>query len=139
MEMLTDVVIEKTNHSLFSIRVASDISVDQGGTMINAEGEQGETSTFGKPSPWMDYFGTRKTGVEGIALMQHPSNPWFPSPWFTRNYGFISPTPMYWPENDKATYLKKGEKLKLRYRVIAHAGDTNDSHLSSIFEQYKKE
>ena len=55
-------------------------------------------------------------------LLQHPSNPWYPSPWFTRDYGFMSPTPMYWPENDKETLMKKGTVLNLRYRVLVHAG-----------------
>jgi hypothetical protein len=76
---------------------------------VNAEGESGEKATFGKNSPWMDYFGKRGDFMEGIAILQHPSNPWYPSPWFTRDYGFMSPTPMYWPANDKETVMKKGE------------------------------
>ncbi len=59
MEMLTDVTIMKTNHSLFSVRMAADLSVLNGGTMINAEGLKNEKKTFGKPSPWMDYYGKR--------------------------------------------------------------------------------
>jgi hypothetical protein len=136
MEMLTDVTILKTNHSLFSVRIEPDLSVKQGGTMINAEGEQGEKETFGKPSPWMDCYGTRKTGTEGIAILQHPSNKWFPAPWFTRDYGFLSPTPMYWPQDDKATFLEKGDKIKLRYRVLAHGGDTQQAGISQLYEQY---
>ncbi|MDR2038119.1 MAG: PmoA family protein [Bacteroidales bacterium] len=139
MEMLIDVTILKTNHSLFSARIDPDLSVRQGGTMINSEGKQGEKGTFGVGSPWIDCYGTRKTGTEGIAIMQHPSNKWFPSPWFTRDYGFISPTPMYWPEDDKATVLKKGEKIQLRYRVIIHAGNSEEAKISQLYEQYKKE
>jgi len=138
MEMLMDVTIEKTNHSLFSVRVDGDLSVDQGGTMINAEGMTSEKATFGVRSPWMDFYGTRKTGIEGIAILQHPSNPWYPSPWFTRDYGFLSPTPMYWPENDKETNLRKGEKLKLRYRVLVHAGDTKQAGIAALFDKYKE-
>jgi hypothetical protein len=139
MEMLTDVTILKTNHSLFSVRVDPDLSVEQGGTMVNAEGKETEKGTFGVASPWMDNYGTRKTGVEGIAILQHPSNPWYPSPWFTRNYGFLSPTPMYWPADGKQTSLKKGEILKLRYRVIVHAGDTKQANIADAFEKYKNE
>ncbi len=133
MDMLMDVTIEKTNHSLFSARVAHDIAVAGGGTMINAGGEVGETETFGKRSPWMDYSGTRNGKTEGIAIMQHPSNPWYPAPWFTRDYGFISPTPMYWPEDDKATRFKKGESLKLRYRVVVHSGEVD---IEELFGEY---
>ena len=107
--------------------------------MINAEGKQGEKETFGVGSPWIDCYGKRKTGVEGIVIMQHPSNKWYPSPWFTRDYGFMSPTPMFWPEDDKATNLKKGEVIKLRYRVYVHAGDTKQANIAQLFEQYKKE
>lgn len=137
MEMLTDVTIQKTNHSLFSARVDADLSAKQGGVMINSEGKEGEKGTFGVPSPWIDCYGKRKTGVEGIALMQHPSNEWYPSPWFTRDYGFISPTPMFWPANGKDTILKKGEKISLRYRVLVHEGDSKKAGIAAQFEKYK--
>ena len=137
MEMLIDVTILKTNHSLLAIRVDPDLSVEQGGTMINSEGKKGEKETFGTPSPWMDCYGSRKTGTEGIALMQHPSNEWFPSPWFTRDYGFISPTPMFWPKDDKATVMKKGTVVKLRYRILVHGGTTQEAGIAGLYEQYK--
>jgi hypothetical protein len=136
MEMLIDVTIKKTNHSLFSARMAADLSVKNGGTMINAEGMKNEKDTFGKNSPWMDYYGKRGNAFEGLAIFQHPSNPWFPSPWFTRDYGFMSPTPMYWPENGTETTLKKGTVLNLRYRVLVHAGDHNQARITEAFENY---
>ncbi len=138
MEMLTDVHIQRTNHSLFSARMAADLSVRYGGIMINAAGDRGEEATFGKNSPWMDYSGKRGDIVEGIAILQHPSNPWYPSPWFTRDYGFFSPTPMYWPENGEETFLEKGEKLILRYRVLVHAGDHEEANIAGLFEQYSR-
>jgi hypothetical protein len=139
MEMLTDVTIMKTNHSLFSVRMAADLSVLNGGTMINAEGLKNEEATFGKPSAWIDYYGKRGNTFEGLALLQHPSNPWFPSPWFTRDYGFMSPTPMYWPENGISTILKKGTVLNLRYRVIVHSGDYKEAKIATEFTKYKSE
>lgn len=139
MEMLIDVTIQKTNHSLFSARVDPDLTVKQGGVMINSEGKQGEKGTFGVGAAWIDCYGERKTGKEGIAIMQHPSNRWYPSPWFTRDYGFMSPTPMYWPENGKTTDLKKGEKIALRYRVLIHKGDSQEAGIATLFEQYMKE
>jgi hypothetical protein len=139
MEMLMDVTIDKTNHSLFSGRMDPDLAVINGGTMINAEGETGEKGTFGKRSAWIDYYGERMGKMEGMAIMQHPSNEWFPAPWFTRDYGFFSPTPMYWPENDKNIILKKGEQIKLRYRVLVHSGDHVEANIAEEFEKYKSE
>jgi hypothetical protein len=139
MEMLIDVHIKKTNHSLFSARMAADLSVSNGGTMINAEGEKGEKDTFGKNSPWIDYYGKRGNAIEGLAIMQHPSNPWYPSPWFTRDYGFISPTPMYWPQNGEETFMQKGATLLLRYRVLVHSGTSTEANITGEFERYKNE
>ncbi|MDP4223237.1 MAG: PmoA family protein [Bacteroidota bacterium] len=137
MEMLMDVHILKTNHSLFSARMAVDLSVKNGGTMMNAEGLRSESGTFGRNSAWIDYYGKRGDFYEGLAIIQHPSNPWYPSQWFTRDYGFMSPTPLYWPENDKETFLQKGTELVLRYRVLVHSGTTADADIAGQFEKYK--
>lgn len=139
MEMLIDVVIKKTNHSLFSARIAEDLTGKQGGVMTNSLGDKGEKDTFGKPASWMDCYGQRKTGYEGIAILQHPSCMWYPSKWFTRDYGFISPTPMFWPENDQETSLKKGDTINLRYRVLVHGGTTETAGIADLFDAYCKE
>jgi hypothetical protein len=91
METLMDVTIKKTNHSLFSARMAADLAVTNGGTMINAEGIKGEKDTFGKSSPWMDFYGKRGNATEGLAILQHPSNPWYPSPWLPAITGLCHP------------------------------------------------
>jgi hypothetical protein len=137
MEMLMDVIIKKTNHSLFSARMAADLAVTNGGTMINAEGVKGEKETFGKNSAWIDFYGKRGNATEGLAIMQHPANPWYPSPWFTRDYGFMSPTPMYWPQNGTETSMKKGTTLILRYRVLVHAGTHIEANIAGEFAKYK--
>jgi len=134
---LVDIEILKTNHSLFSARVVPELSVKSGGTLINAEGNTGEKGTFGVASAWCDYSGTRNDLTEGIAILQNPNNRWYPSKWFTRDYGFFSPTPMYWLEGDKLN-LAKGEKLTLEYRVVVHAGDSKTANVAGLFNQYKQ-
>ena len=139
MEMLMDVTIERTNHSLLSVRMDPDLSVMNGGTLINAEGDSGEKGTFGKPSAWMDYHGERYGKTEGIAILQHPSSEWFPAPWFTRDYGFFSPTPLNWPEDGVSTRFEKGRKVKLRYRILVHSGDQLEAGIQEKFDNFKKE
>jgi len=139
LEMLMDVTITKTNHSLLSVRMDPDLAVINGGTMVNAEGELGEKDTFGKRSAWMDYHGSRMGGTEGVAILQHPSNEWYPAPWFTRDYGFFSPTPMYWPENGENTQLQKGQILTLRYRVLIHSGDQKEADIKAQHDTYQNE
>ncbi|HEO72456.1 MAG TPA: hypothetical protein ENN80_14445 [Candidatus Hydrogenedentes bacterium] len=136
LEPLTDVRIEKTNHSLFSARVMPELSVESGGTLVNAEGKTTEKGTWGVESAWCDYYGMRNGATEGVAILQHPENRWFPAKWFTRDYGFFSPTPMYWPKGEY-TDLPKGETLTLRYRVVVHSGDTEAADIPRIFAQYE--
>jgi len=137
LQPLMDIRIERTNHSLFSARMIPQLSVDSGGTLINAEGKTTEKGTWGVASPWCDYFGTHDNITEGLAIFQHPENRWYPSKWFTRDYGFFSPTPMYWPENGTHIELPKDQKLTLQYRVVVHAHDTKTADIAGIFEKYK--
>jgi len=139
LEALEDVLIEKTNHSLFSARMDPDLTPAFGGSMVNAGGDSGEKGTFGKPSPWLACFGVRGGRIaEGLAIFQHPQNPGYPAPWFTRDYGFMSPTPMYWPENGKNTRIAKGEKLRLCYRVIVFSGTAESAGIAGRYDEFSK-
>jgi len=135
---LMDVRIENTNHSLFAARMTPELSVQQGGTLVNAEGLSKEAGTFGKPSPWCDYSGARNGVVEGLAILSHPTNRWFPEPWFTRDYGFFSPTPMQWLK-EGYLLIPKGEKIALRYLTVIHAGDAKSAEISKIYERWNKQ
>ena len=137
IEPLTDITILKSNHALFSARVVPELSVKSGGTLVNAEGKTTEKGTWGVNSPWCDYYGTRDGATEGIAIFDNPNNRWFPCKWFTRDYGFFSPTPMNWLEGGKLQ-LPKAKMLKLQYRVVVHAGDTEKAGIKTIFAQYKR-
>ena len=137
LEPLTDIQILNTNHSLFSARVVPELAVTAGGTLINAEGNTSEKGTFNVASPWCDYSGTRNGVTEGIAIFQRPDNRWYPSKWFTRDYGFFSPTPMNWLEGGKLN-LPKGEKLTLNYRVVVHTGDAKQAGIPVLFDAYKQ-
>jgi hypothetical protein len=70
-----------------------------------------------------------------VALMDHPKNPWSPCQWFTRDYGFISPTPMNWlgPEGWS---LPAGQSVRLRYRVVGYAGDPLAVNLASLYDTW---
>jgi hypothetical protein len=131
----SDVRIEKNNHSLFAARMAPDLAVNGGGTLRNSHEQLNEKGTFGNPAEWMDARGRRGGVTEGLAMFCHPENPWSPCPWFTRDYGFFSPTPMNWL-SDGPFELRKGKSLRLRYRVIVHADDPAPARLQREFERW---
>lgn len=128
---LVDVRIEKTNHALFAARVPSELSPSGGGSLADAEGRRGEKETFGKEAAWCAFSGTRAGTTEGLAIFAHPENPWSPAPWFTRDYGFLSPTPMNWlgPEGLR---LPRGSTVRLRYLAVVFGGEIAPARLDAI-------
>lgn len=119
LEPLVEVTITRNNHSLFSARMAPDLAVDGGGTLLNAKGDRNQAGTLGKTASWLTAYGKRGDVVEGLAIFSHPENRWHEPPWFTRDYGMISPTPINWLS--EPLVLPKGEPLTLRYRVWVYA------------------
>lgn len=133
---LVDVHIEKTNHSLFAARMVPALSVDSGGTLVNSHGERNAEGTFGKEAEWADFYGTRAGITEGLAILNHPQNRWTPPPWFTRDYGFFSPTPFNWLE--EGVSLARDEPLRLRYRVVVHGGTTEEARIAELYQAYAR-
>lgn len=128
-----DIVVSRTNHSLFSVRAVTALTPLEGGRLLNAAGDSGEKGTFGVESPWCGFFGTRCGQAEAIVLMDHPMNLWAPTKWFTRDYGFISPTPLNWLEKWE---LPKGESVRLRYRVLVIEGPDAEPASAAIKSAY---
>ena len=128
------VVLGKTNHAFFSARVTTSISVDQGGRLENAQGSADEASSFAQPSPWCDGSGPLLPDGRwsGIAILDHPGNPWHPPPWFTRDYGFLSPTPFHWGEHE----VPGDGTLHVKYRVVVHEGNASDADIAGEWERY---
>lgn len=119
LEARTDIRVERTNHSLFALRASVDLTPLEGGLLLNSTGGRSEKGTFGFAAAWCGYQNTRLGKTESLVMIDHPANPWSPCRWFTRDYGFISPTPMNWLDKWE---LPKGQSVRLRYRVIAQEG-----------------
>jgi hypothetical protein len=135
---IQDVTIEKTNHALFSVRAAADLIPWAGGKLENSLGKFGEKGTFGQPAGWCTFYNKRagmpNDVVEGVALFNHPLNPWKECPWFTRDYGFISPSPFNFA--DKPWQLAAGKSVQLRYRVVAYAGTPTATGLEGLYKAW---
>ncbi|MDO5308051.1 MAG: PmoA family protein [Planctomycetia bacterium] len=136
MKMLVDVHIEKTNHGFFGVRVEQDLTPVCGGTLVNDQGVSGEANTFGKPAKWMAFYGKRRFNpeiTEGVAVFCPPKEPFENCPWFTRDYGNISPMPFLWEE--KGLSWKKDDVLKGTYRIVVFAGTPQDVDLNKLWEE----
>lgn len=138
LKALTLVTIKQSNHSLFAARMTPELSVEQGGVLINAEGGLNRQGTEAVASAWCDYSGTRDGVTEGLAILQHPSNRWFPCKWETRDYGFFSPTPIQWLDGGTIELSPADPPLRLRYRVVVHTGDSRAADIAGLFANYSK-
>lgn len=130
-----DVHIRQTNHSLFSLRAMPDLAPQWGGNLMDSEGRRGEGETFGQRANWCAYWNERHGATEGVALLDHPDNPWSPCTWFTRDYGFISPTPMQWL-GEAGMDMAEGDSWHLRYLVVAFAGTPDEAGLADLHQTW---
>ena len=136
MKMLADVHIAKTNHGFFGVRVEQDLCPHGGGVLINSNGIKGEKDTFGKPAKWTAFYGKRRFNpeiTEGVAVLCPPKEPFENCPWFTRDYGNISPMPFLFTEEGFS--WKKDDVLKGVYRIVVFAGTTQDVDLDGLWNE----
>jgi hypothetical protein len=117
------------------IRMAEGLTVRTGGTITNAEGRKNERETYRQRSPWIDCSGKLGRLACGLAIFDHPGNPDYPTPWFTRDYGPISPNYGFFQEDPIAIAPRK--PLRLRYRVYTHSGDVAEGRVQEAWQAYR--
>jgi hypothetical protein len=132
----TDIQITKTNHSLFAVRAATGLTPLGGGKLVNSAGKTGEKGTFGEPAPWCGFEGTRFGQAESVVVMDHPGNPWHPGRWFTRDYGFASPTPFFWIDDKEPWRLPSGDRLSVRYAVLVSGSAIDPDRVNELFRNW---
>jgi len=104
-------------------RVATALTVENGGTMTDSEGRSGGKAIWGQQADWVDYSGSLQGKHVGLTIMAHPGNfsrCW----WHARDYGLMSANP-FGPLNKKdlRKVIKPGKSLHLSYAVLIHSHD----------------
>lgn len=117
--VLPEVKIGKTPFGMIGVRMAKSIGVhDGGGRIMNSNGQINEEEIFWKSARWADYSGRIANGViEGLTLMNHPSNPNHPTVFHVRNDGWMGACLTF--EADRI--LKQGQSIQLRYGIYVHS------------------
>ncbi|MCA9184421.1 MAG: PmoA family protein [Pirellulaceae bacterium] len=83
----------------------------------------------------MDYSGTIDGVTSGIAIIDQSTNPRHPTPW----YAIRSPVMSYINAAllaDSRLELAHGESIRLRYRIVVHAGRWDASRLREEIRRY---
>jgi hypothetical protein len=128
------VELGRTNFGFLGVRVAKTMSEQfGGGQLTDARGARGEAAIFGTASRWVDYSGPSAPGtVEGICVMDHPSNSNQPTHWHVRGDGWIGAS-----FNRVSPYgVARDHPLTLRYRLLVHSGNADPVVLNPAWEAF---
>ncbi|MBI5091237.1 MAG: PmoA family protein [Candidatus Hydrogenedentes bacterium] len=124
---------------LISVRVATSMDVTNGGRIENGYGGINEGETWGKNAPWCDYSGVVDGKSVGIAILDHESNPRYPTGWHVRNYGLMTANCFAWSRYRPEAGVKgdmmfpKGSQTTWRYRIYIHRGDARRGRVADRF------
>lgn len=108
----------------FGVRVATPLSVKQGGRILNSDGARDERGVRGTQADWCDYSGTVSGRFAGLTLMQSPNN--IRKGWFhARDYGLLVANPFgrkaLTKGEESRVVVKRGEPFRLGFGVFLHS------------------
>lgn len=144
-----DLVLGDTKEGSMAIRVAESIRVKKAdgtagsGLLINREGLQ-NGAVWGTHSAWCDYSGPIGGTIQGVAILDHPSNPRHPSTWHARDYGLFAVNPFGLHDFEKAPQgtgdmkIAAGKNVTFRYRFFFHGAAVTPGELEQRSLEYQK-
>jgi hypothetical protein len=120
------------------VRVATPMTVKNGGQILNSDGLKNEKQTWGKQADWCAYTGAVDGKRVGVLLMPHPQN--FRRSWFhVRDYGLLVANPFgqraFTRGEASRVTVGKGDNLRLRFGVLVFDGQID---LSAAYADYLK-
>jgi len=142
IDALQKLVFGDTKEGTFGIRLATSMTEDKGGRMVNAEGKETEKNVWGKRSDWVDYSGPVDGQTVGVAIFDNPTNPRHPTYWHARAYGLFAANPFGVRDftgdksQDGSMTVEKGKSTRFRYRVVVHTGDPVTAGIPALYRQY---
>jgi putative membrane-bound dehydrogenase-like protein len=103
------------------VRVATDLTEQSGGIVVNSDGVAGAKAVWGGRAAWATY--SREIGgrIRGVAIFPARSNP-HPTWWHSRDYGAIVANGfgkrVLPPSANGKLVVRTGDRLRLRYDVL---------------------
>jgi hypothetical protein len=106
-------------------KVAAGNTPDINGTYITSEGKKGD-SAWGTRGNWCMMYGKKQDDILSVAIIDHPSNPGYPTYWHARGYGLFAANPLGQKifSNGKEAlnfHLAPGASATFRYLIVISA------------------
>jgi len=124
------------------IAAASTITTGAG---VSEKGSAAEKLAWGKPAPWCDESGKIDGKDYGVAILDHPSNPKYPSTWHVRAYGLMTANIFGLHDFDRKAAkgagdftVEPGKPVTFKYRIVVHTGDAKSADLETKHKEWAK-
>lgn len=119
-----DVLFKDAKDGFMGFRVARELQLPAA-DYLNSEGVRGD-SVWSKKARWCRLTGSMGMDTVSIVILDHPSNPGYPSYWHARGYGLFAINPLgaaiFSNGNDRRDLtLKPGESVRFRYTILIHS------------------
>jgi hypothetical protein len=113
------------------------------GEYLTSEGVKGE-AVWGTRGRWALISGTVEAEPVTVAILDHPSNPGFPTHWHARGYGLFAANPLGEHDftagkKDFNLTLEPGKGTTFRYRVLILNGPAQASAIEQQYAAFAKE
>lgn len=113
------------------------------GMYRSSEGIEGD-DVWGTRGKWVNLSGEIQGEKVGIAILDHPQNPGYPTYWHARGYGLFAANTlgqkaMSEGKEELNFKLADGESVTFRYRVVVYSGDAaTDEVLNEDFKGFSE-
>jgi hypothetical protein len=165
LESVADTVLFRDNkEGMFAIRVARELELPSEGSikLMDAHGnvtevEQADNSlvrgnyrnadgieggkVWGTRSRWMKLSSVINGEKVSLVIIDHPSNPGYPTYWHARGYGLFSANTLGQSVFSKGEHelnfqLTRGERAEFKYRLVVATGDLSDEAINQMADDF---
>ncbi len=110
------------------------------GNYRSADGVEGK-EVWGTRCRWMKLASEIKGEQVALVIIDHPSNPGYPTYWHARDYGLFAANTLGQKvfsdgENELNFSLKKGESVTFKYRLVVAAENLSDDQINQLADEY---
>lgn len=132
------VVLTEQDGSTTTVPVADTAGVT--GRYRSSEGLTGD-AVWGTRARWTALDGVVDGEPVSVAILDHPSNPGFPTYWHARGYGLFSANPLGQKDfsegrEELGLSLQPGESVTMRYRVLILSGAETTDRIEGEYQDF---
>jgi len=130
-----EAILDAVEAPFLAIRAARPLFPGGGGQFRNSLGEYEVEAVNGRSAAWCGCVGVVQGETVGFVVLDHPHNPFSPTPWLASEEGLFSPSPFL----RHRIALAPAESLSFRYRLQTHRGYVDQGWANARLAEFARE